>query len=112
MRRLRFLPYVSIIISFRCSTYLDVTVWVIVTIIWWIELLPNGCVRNHIHDQEREVQCFKREPLDQEVYQAGLSSIHINAVADVVNHSSMNAILGVNLHSLQPKKVGCLDKTG
>lgn len=70
--------------------------------------MVDGCVRNHIHYQEREVQCFKRESLDQEVYQAGLSSIHIDAVGDVVYHSSMNA----NLHSLQPKKVGCLDKAG
>ena len=42
MRRRKSFPYVSIIICFRCSTSLGVTVRVIPTIIWWINLPHPG----------------------------------------------------------------------
>ena len=61
---------------------------------------PPRRVRKDLHDLGREVQRYKREPLDHEAYQAGLNSIHTDAVTEVVNNYSMNAILGVHPPSI------------
>lgn len=69
-----------------------------------------------LYDLEREVQRYKRGPLDQEAYQGDMNSIHTDAVTDVVNHYSVtitNAILGVHPQNLlQLKNIDCLDKRG
>lgn len=73
---------------------------------------PSRCVRKDIYDLEGDFQRYKREFLDHEAYQEGLSGIHIDAVTDAMNNYSINAILGVRSHSLQLKNVGGLDKPG
>lgn len=72
---------------------------------------PSGRVRRR-HELNEEVQPYKREPLDHEAYQTRLSSIHTDAVTGANNNYSMNAVLRVHPHPLQPKNIGCIDKPG
>uniref|UniRef100_A0A1I8NJA9 Uncharacterized protein n=1 Tax=Musca domestica TaxID=7370 RepID=A0A1I8NJA9_MUSDO len=55
---------------------------------------PPRHVRKDLHDLEREVQRYKREPLDQQAYQAGLNSIHSNAVSEAIEGYRVNTVLG------------------
>lgn len=52
-----------------------------------------GHVRKDLRDIEKGIQTSKREPLDQEPYQVGLSSI--DAITDAINNYSKNAVLEV-----------------
>ena len=53
-------------------------------------------VRKDLHDLEREVQRYKREPLDQIAYRAGVRDIHSDTVAQVVNNYRMNVLIGAH----------------
>lgn len=58
-----------------------------------VKTRPPKRVRKDLHDLQREVH-YKRDPQDQVTYQASLSDIYVDAVTDVINTYSMNAILG------------------
>lgn len=47
-------------------------------------LPPTRQIRKDHHDLEREVQPYKREPLDQIAYQTGLNNIHSDSVANII----------------------------
>ena len=65
---------------------------------------PPRHVRKDLHDLEREVQRYKREPLDQSAYRAGSRDIHSDTVAQVVNNYRMNVLIGAHPLQWQQKK--------
>ncbi|XP_059220512.1 uncharacterized protein LOC106092951 [Stomoxys calcitrans] len=66
---------------------------------------PPRSLKLDLHDLERDVQRYKREPLDQAAYQAGLDNIHADTVADAVNSYRVNVVLGERPPPIVPKKI-------
>ncbi|XP_075146473.1 uncharacterized protein LOC142236393 [Haematobia irritans] len=65
---------------------------------------PPRNVRVDIHNLEREIQRYKREPLDQAAYQAGLNRIHEDTVAEAVRSYKVNPVLGVRPPPIAPEE--------
>ncbi|XP_073835259.1 uncharacterized protein [Musca autumnalis] len=61
---------------------------------------PFREIRKDIHALEGEFQRYRREPLDQQAYQAGLNSIHTDAFAKALSKYSVNKVLGVHPPSI------------
>ncbi|XP_073820409.1 uncharacterized protein [Musca autumnalis] len=57
-------------------------------------------IKKDIHALETTVQQYRREPLDQQAYQAGLNSIHTDTVAKTISRYCVNAVIGAHPPSI------------
>ncbi|XP_059219026.1 uncharacterized protein LOC106085920 [Stomoxys calcitrans] len=62
---------------------------------------PPRSLKVDLHDLEREVQRYKREPLDQ----AGLNNIHADTVADALIGYRVNVVLGERPPPIAPEEI-------
>lgn len=68
--------------------------------IWWIA----SHVRKDLHDLERKVRRYNKEPLDQEAYNAELNGIYSDVVTVVMEEYILNTILGYHPSTIVAKR--------